>query len=210
MIDPQTYAVFFVTAFILVVTPGPDTVLVLSRTLASGTKPGLWTLIGTQTGNMVHAMLAGLGISTIIMLFPIAFQIMKWAGAAYLVYLAVKTWRADPTITLSVDTLGEKSGPRGYYFQGLANNLVNAQMIPFFLALFPQFVKPEAGGIAMQSAIFGATIAILAVLWVGMLAIIMGYARSFVARSESFVRIMQKVAAVAFVGLAARLVVSER
>ena len=85
MIDPQTYYLFLLTSLVLVLTPGPDTVLILSRTIATGTIPGMMTLLGTQAGNLIHAILAGLGVSTLVLLFPLAFDILKYAGAAYLV-----------------------------------------------------------------------------------------------------------------------------
>ena len=70
MLDLHTYGLFLATAVVLVLSPGPDTVLVLSRTLASGRSAGLMTLLGTQLGNVVHALLAGIGVSTVILLFP--------------------------------------------------------------------------------------------------------------------------------------------
>ena len=210
MIDPNTYGIFFATALILVITPGPDTILVLTRTIASGTRPGLWTLAGTQTGNVIHAMLAGLGISTVILLFPPAFQILKVAGTGYLIYLAVKTWRAAPGLALATASLGMQTTAGGFFVQGLANNLVNPKVIPFFLALFPQFIRPDSGDVALQSFILGSTLAAIALVWVGGLALIIGRMRSFVAQSECFVAVLQRIAALAFVGLAARLLVSER
>ena len=212
MIDPRTYALFVATAVVLVVTPGPDTFLALSRTLASGTRAGLWTLAGTQTGNVIHALLAGLGISTLVLLFPPAFLALRIAGAGYLVWLAVATWRADPGRALAGPP-GAKPGPTGvraWFVQGLTNNLVNAKMIPLFLALFPQFIRPAAGHVALQSLALGLTLAGLALVWVGALALVTGRARARVAQSAAVVRVLRRVAAVAFLGLAARLAFSRR
>jgi threonine/homoserine/homoserine lactone efflux protein len=218
VIDPRTYALFVATAVVLVVTPGPDTILVVSRTLASGTRAGLWTLAGTQTGNVIHALLAGLGISTLVLLFPPAFLALKIAGAAYLVWLAVATWRADPRRALAgapgaAGAGGAGPGPAGigaWFVQGLTNNLVNAKMIPFFLALFPQFIRPAAGHVWLQSLVLGLTLAAVALVWVGALALATGRARARVAQSATVVRVLQRVAAVAFLGLAARLALSRR
>ena len=198
------------TALVLVITPGPDTVLVLSRTLASGTRAGLWTLAGTQAGNLMHAMLAGLGISTIILYFPVALPVLRFGGAAYLLYLAVKTWRVDPRLALSAGALRQHLGARALFIQGLTNNLVNPKVIPFFLALFPQFIKPDSGNVVLQSATLGMTVALIAMIWVGTLAVFVGRARSLAVRSEPVARFMQRAAALAFVGLAIRLVVKDR
>src|SRR5258708_3016531 len=100
MMDVDSYSLFVATALVLVVSPAPDTVLILSRTVASGTVPGLLTLIGTQTGNVIHALLAGLGVSTIVPLFPVAFDVLRFAGAAYLLYLAWTAWRAPASLAL--------------------------------------------------------------------------------------------------------------
>ena len=97
MLDLHSYALFLATAVVLVLSPGPDTVLILSRTLASGTAAGLMTLVGTQVGNVIHALLAGVGVSTVILLFPVAFTALKIVGVLYLLYLAFMAWRAPAT-----------------------------------------------------------------------------------------------------------------
>lgn len=84
MLDPQTFYLFLGTAVVLVLSPGPDTVLILSRTVASGTIAGIMTLLGTQVGNVIHAVLAGVGVSTVVLLFPSAFAALKTAGIIYL------------------------------------------------------------------------------------------------------------------------------
>lgn len=208
MIDPQTYYLFLLTA--LVLSPGPDTVLILSRTLASGAGAGMATLFGTQLGNVAHALLAGLGVSSIVLLFPYAFDILKYLGAAYLLYLAVITWRAPATLELEERLAGKHGGAPRYFYQGLTSNLVNPKMIPFFIALFPQFVHPEYGGVALQSLILGITLAGMAVIWLGTLVLLVGRFRSAVASSTAFLKLANRLAAVTFFGLACRLAAQER
>jgi threonine/homoserine/homoserine lactone efflux protein len=210
MIDPQTYYLFLLTALVLVLSPGPDTVLILSRTIASGAGAGMATLLGTQAGNVVHALLAGLGVSSIVLLFPYAFDILKYLGAAYLVYLAVMAWRAPATLELDTRLAGKRGGALRYFYQGLTNNLVNPKMIPFFIALFPQFVHPEHGAVALQSLVLGVTLASMAVIWIGALVLLVGRFRSAVASSTTFLKLANRLAAVTFFGLACRLAVQER
>lgn len=209
MIDPQTYYLFLLTALVLVLSPGPDTVLILSRTIATGTRAGMMTLIGTQAGNVVHALLAGLGVSTIVLLFPLAFDILKYAGAAYLVYLAVMAWRAPATLEIDTRLAAKRGGALRYFYQGLTNNLVNPKMIPFFIALFPQFVHPEHGAVALQSLLLGATLAAMAIVWIGVLVLLVGRFRSAVASSTTFLKLANRLAAVTFFGLACRLALQE-
>ena len=101
MLDLHSYILFLATAVVLVLSPGPDTVLILSRTLASGARAGLITLVGTQVGNVVHAILAGVGVSTVILLFPVAYTALKLVGVLYLLYFAGKAWRAPATLELN-------------------------------------------------------------------------------------------------------------
>jgi threonine/homoserine/homoserine lactone efflux protein len=210
MIDSHTYSLFLLTALVLVLSPGPDTVLILSRTIASGTTAGLSTLFGTQAGNVVHALPAGLGVSSIVLLFPYAFDVLKYLGAAYLAYLAVMAWQAPATLELDPRLASRRGSKLRYFGQGLTNNLVNPKMIPFFIALFPQFVRPERGALAMQSFILGATLAGMAIVWIGMLVLLMGRFRSAVASSTTFLKLANRLAAVTFFGLACRLAVQER
>ncbi|GJD53890.1 Leucine efflux protein [Methylobacterium crusticola] len=209
MFDLHSYALFLATAVVLVLSPGPDTVLILSRTLASGTAAGLMTLVGTQVGNVIHAVLAGVGVSTVILLFPVAFTALKFVGVLYLLYLAVMAWRAPATLDLD-PALRDRAGYAGRFFvQGLANNLANPKMIAFFLALFPQFVHPEAGSLALQSLVLGLTLALMAVAWIGFVVVVVGRFRAVVASSTTFLKIANRLASVTFAGLACRLAFEE-
>lgn len=208
--DAQTYVLFLLTALVLVLSPGPDTVLILSRTVASGTHAGLMTLLGTQAGNVVHALLAGLGVSSIVLLFPYAFDVLKYGGAAYLLYLAINAWRAPATLELDTQLRAKRGGGLPYFWQGLTNNLVNPKMIPFFIALFPQFIHPENGAVAAQSLLLGATLAGMAIVWLGSLVLLTGRFRSAVASSTTILKLANRLAAITFFGLACRLAVQER
>ena len=209
MLDAHTYSLFLVTAVVLVLSPGPDTVLVLSRTLASGVSAGFFTLLGTQVGNVTQALLAGIGVSTLILLVPAAFTALKLAGVAYLLYLAVLAWRAPATLALDPGLAGGRGTPGRYFVQGLANNLANPKMIAFFLALFPQFVRPGNGSLAIQSFLLGTTLALMALAWIGLIVVAVGRFRTAVARNAAFLKLANRLASVTFVGLACRLAVQE-
>ena len=201
---------FLATALVLVLSPGPDTVLVLSRTLATGRAAGLMTAVGTQTGNIIHALLAGLGVSGVILLLPFAFDVLKYLGAAYLVYLAIITWRAPTSLEPRSDLIAASADVMRYFRQGLTNNLANPKMIPFFIALFPQFVRPDQGAVALQSLMLGATLAALALVWLGTLVIVVGQFRAALAPSAGFLKLANRLAAVTFLGLACRLLLEQR
>lgn len=213
MIALETYLLFVATAVILVVTPGPDTVFVLSRTVASGAGPGFWTLIGTQCGNLIHALLAAVGISSLVLVLPYAFDVLKVLGAAYLVYLGLGAWRAGGRLSLRHDLARSSAGAWGYLRQGLAANLVNAKMIPFFIALFPQFITPAGRGLvdlALQGALLGGTLALIAVAYLSLLVALTGRARDAFVKRTNVIRFLNRAAALTFFALALRLAVSER
>ncbi len=208
MLDLHTYGLFLVTAAVLVLSPGPDTVLILSRTLASGTAAGLMTLLGTQAGNLVQAVLAGVGVSAVIVLFPLAFTALKIVGVIYLLHLAVQAWRAPARLDLDANAR-TRGGAGRSFVQGLANNLANPKMIAFFLALFPQFLQPGQGSLAAQSLILGATLALMAVAWIGFVVVLVGRFRAAVVSNAAVLKLFNRLAAVTFFGLACRLAVEE-
>ena len=210
MLDVHSYTLFLATALVLVLTPGPDTVLILSRTLASGSSAGVMTLAGTQIGNVIHAVLAGIGVSTVVLLFPVAFTALKILGVVYLLYLAVVAWRAPATLEIESGIKIPSGSFARYFSQGLTNNLSNPKMIVFFVALFPQFVRPKAGSLALQSFLLGATLAVMAMIWIGLLVVLTGHFRAAVARNTAFLKIANRLAAISFFGLACRLAIEER
>lgn len=209
MFDPHTYALFLATAALLVLSPGPDTILILSRTLASGVPAGLMVLLGTQVGNVGQAVLAGLGVSTIILVFPFAFTLLKIAGIGYLLFLALMTWQAPTRLALDPTLAGKSTSLGRCFLQGLINNLANPKMIAFFLALFPQFIRPEQGSLALQSLLLGATLAVMALIWIGLVVLVVGRARAVIATNTTVLKLVNRLAAVTFVGLACRLAVQE-
>src|SRR5207244_3653214 len=144
MPDFATLALFAVACLALTATPGPDMLLIASRSIGQGRAAGFATLAGIQAGTYCHALAAALGLSQLFLAVPVAYDVVRYAGAAYLLYLAWKTIRSQPAAPAPAD--GSGRAPIGATFgQGLLTNLLNPKMALFVLALFPQFVRPEAG-----------------------------------------------------------------
>jgi len=122
----------------------------------------------------------------------------------------VMAWRAPAALELDARLANRRGGALRYFQQGFINNLVNPKMIPFFVALFPQFVHPGNGAVAVQSLILGVTLAGMAILWIGALVLLVGRFRWAVASSTTFLKLANRLAAVTFFGLACRLAVQER
>ena len=149
MLDWSTVAVFSVACLALTATPGPDMLLIASRSATQGKGSGFATLAGIQAGTYCHALAAAFGLSQLFLAVPLAYDAVRYAGTAYLLYLAWKAFRSPGT------SLATAPGLRRYsiasvFRQGLLTNLLNPKMALFVLALFPQFVRPDAGSVALQ------------------------------------------------------------
>jgi threonine/homoserine/homoserine lactone efflux protein len=147
--DWSTLLLFSMACLALTATPGPDMLLIASRSATQGRGSGFATLAGIQTGTYCHALAAAFGLSQLFLAVPLAYDVVRYAGAAYLLYLAWKAFRS-PGTSLATTTGLRRYSIASVYRQGLLTNLLNPKMALFVLALFPQFVRPEAGSVALQ------------------------------------------------------------
>lgn len=144
MIEPATFAVFFAAAFVLAVVPGPGMLYVLARTLKGGRREGLLSTAGTALAGMVHTVAAALGLSAVLATSATAFAAVKWAGAAYLVYLGLRTLLERG----HAEGVRPDTASRGALRQGLVTEVLNPKTALFFLAFIPQFIDPAANAFA--------------------------------------------------------------
>ena len=152
MLDAHLYIVFFTAALVLAATPGPGIFYVLARTLAGGRREGILSSLGTFAGGMFHVLAAALGISAVLAASAVAFHAVKYAGAAYLVWLGIrmiKTRNAELPAGTFVPS-------RGAFVQGVITEVLNPKTALFFLSFIPQFISPRLGHIFLQFLIFGA------------------------------------------------------
>ena len=151
MIDPHKFLLFFAAAFVLAITPGAGIFYVLARTLAGGRREGVESSLGTFVGGLFHVMAAALGISAILAASAVAFHTVKYAGAAYLVFLGIRMIRSRN------EAMPEKTeAPRGGAFrQGIFTEALNPKTALFFLSFIPQFISPERGHVFWQFAMLG-------------------------------------------------------
>ena len=141
-------------AVLLTLMPGPDNLFVLAQSIVSGTRAGIATSLGLCTGLLVHIAAASLGISAVIYQSALAFALVKYAGAAYLLYLAYRSFRDKSSIVqLGSDRVYSSSA---LYRRGIVMNVLNPKVSLFFLAFLPQFVRHESGDAAYQMLVFGA------------------------------------------------------
>src|SRR5215831_1022747 len=163
MPDARLIAVFALATFVLTVTPGPGVLYVVGRSVGGGRMAGFASMLGIETGEAVYIAGAALGITALLARSAIALSVLRYAGAAYLVVLGIKAWRdgdrdAEPE---GADRAG-RAGLWGAYGRGLIVQLLNPKVAIFFLAYFPQFVRP-AQPAAPQVAVLGAIYLAIAV-----------------------------------------------
>lgn len=150
MLELSTLLIFAVAALAVTATPGPDMMLIPSRSAAQGRGAGLATWAGIAVGTYCHALAAALGLSQLFLAVPIAYDVVRYVGAAYLLYLALNAF-ASKEKSEDRTQVGRASQSAIIMFrQGVLTNLLNPKMAIFVLALFPQFVSPGAGYVAVQ------------------------------------------------------------
>ena len=154
MFDAQTLALFAIASLVLALTPGPVWLYLISRTLAQGRRAGYFSMLGVTAGLAVHALFAALGLSVVLLAIPFAFDLIRLAGAAYLLWLAWTTIRGDG---LSFEARPLPPAADGALLrQAFMAAFLNPKVAVFYLSLFPQFVDPAAGSVLAQSLVLGA------------------------------------------------------
>ena len=208
MISLETAGLFAVAAFLLVVTPGPNMLLILSISAAKGARAGLLTLIGVQIANYSHAGLAGLGISGLVLLVPYGFEALKLVGALYLMWLAWGAWRAPSAF--ASDQAATRIGVGTLVRLGFLTNMLNPKVVLFFLALFPQFIDPARGSVLLQSLELVTIHAVCGVVILSAVALSADRMRAGLIKRPQVQLYLNRVLAVVFAGLAVRLLAVSR
>jgi threonine/homoserine/homoserine lactone efflux protein len=184
---------------VLLLTPGPAVLFIVARSIQQGRTAGLVSVIGIHLGTIVHILAAAVGLSALIVSSALAFAIVKYLGAAYLIWMGIRTLMAkDPDPKMPVVS----AEPLHRAFRdGLVVNLFNPKTAIFFLAFLPQFVDPTRGALHWQILILGLTFMALGILSDGMFALVAGAAGDFLRRSRRFQRGLRWFSGTSFIGL---------
>lgn len=162
MFEPTVLWLFVFTCAVAVMAPGPDTLLVLGNTFGGGRRHGFLTALGVCSGFLVHITAAVLGLTAIVLASAALFTLVKFGGAAYLIYLGIRAWHSDSALSLRVR---EQNTYLGLFTQGFLGNVLNPKVILFFMALIPQFVDTSTGNVPLQVVIFGSIDIGLSFIW---------------------------------------------
>jgi threonine/homoserine/homoserine lactone efflux protein len=213
MPDASHLVLFFAAALAIAVTPGPGIFYVAARTLAGGRAAGLASSFGTGLGGLVHVAAGALGVSALVMASAEAFTLLKLAGAAYLVWLGLKTIR-EAGVEAPADTAGaggsaSSAGAGRAFRDGVVVEALNPKTAAFFLAFIPQFIDP-AQGVALQFAALGLFSVALNTLVDVVVASVAARARDGLRRRPNLVRRLREASGVAICGLGASLAFARR
>jgi threonine/homoserine/homoserine lactone efflux protein len=180
MPDASTFALFVVAALVLLIVPGPSVLYIVARSIEGGRTAGFVSVLGVQTGAMVHIAFAAVGLSAILASSAVAFSVIKWLGAAYLVWLGLR--RIFGRDEEEGDVAVEPAPLSRVFSQGVIVNILNPKTALFFLAFLPQFVDPARGAAWTQILLLGATFVSLALCSDGLYALLSGTAGGWLRR----------------------------
>lgn len=219
MFGIQDLPLFIVSGLLLNIAPGPDSLLIMSRSASHGWRAGSAAALGVGSGTMVHVLAAALGVSTLLAASSTAFTVLKMAGAAYLVWIGLSMLlrRDRPGQPADAPAPGEPAMPadpapawRRIWFQGFLTNVLNPKVALFFLAFVPQFIAPDAPDKALAFLVLGCIFNINGMLWCHLLAVCAAFASRRVKASRRVTSWLNRLVGAMFLGLGLRLALSPR
>jgi len=206
MLGTQHLWLFVVSGLLLNITPGQDTLYIVTRSVAQGRAAGWWSVLGISSGSVVHTLAAAFGLSAILATSAYAFTVVKLAGAAYLVYLGVKMLLERPAAASpGLDVPAASESAWAIYRAGLLTNVLNPKVALFFLAFLPQFVAPDASSRVTAFLFLGAVFVFNGTLWCLMLVLCASALSGRLRRNAAGARRLRQATGAVFVGLGARL-----
>ena len=206
MTDSSSFPLFLAAVAVITITPGPDTFYVLGRSLEQGRLAGIVSALGIFVGNLGHTTAAAIGLSALLMTSALAFNIVKYAGAAYLVYLGIQAIISrDSHSTLPTPP---RASLMKVFLQAILTNLLNPKAALFFLAFVPQFINP-AGPLALQTLQLGIIVAASSSLWLALIGALVAAVGQNLRRSPRAAAIQRWGTGSLFIGLGLRLAIAE-
>ena len=191
---------FISAAVVLLVVPGPAVLYIFARSVEQGRLAGFISILGIHTGTLVHVVAAAVGLSAILASSALAFSVVKYAGAAYLIWLGLRKI-FGPVETPDADMALKRHSYRRLFRDGFIVNLLNPKTALFFLAFLPQFVEVDRGHVAMQIAFLGLLFTLLGFMTDGCYALAAGTAGHWLKRSRGYLKFERYVSGVLFIGL---------
>ncbi len=200
---------FMLIALGLVLTPGPNMIYLISRSICQGPKAGLISLGGVVLGFVFYMVFSALGITALLMAVPFAYDTLRFCGAVYLLYMAWQAIRPGGRSPFQVRELA-KDSPRKLFTMGLFTNLLNPKAAVLYLSLLPQFIVPAQSHVLMQSMVLGSAQIMISFCVNALIALSAGYIAAFLAGRPLWTLIQRWLMATVLSGLAVRMLVEGR
>ena len=207
----QTIALFMVSALLLNLTPGPAVLFILSRCFAEGRVAAVVSVFGLATASVIHAVAAAFGLSALFLYWPLAFAVVKYCGAAYLVYLGIAGFLSGGIAGIAGRSApGHRSSLASAYWQGLLTDLLNPKLLLFFFSFLPQFVDPARGEPSIQMLILGLLFQATGLPTNLAVALAGGSLAGLIARHPLWACAQRRCSSALLIGLGVHLALSER
>ncbi|KPA93254.1 MULTISPECIES: LysE family translocator [Pseudomonas] len=209
MIALQDLLIFAAASLLMVLTPGPNMIYLISRSICQGPKAGVVSLLGVVGGFFVHLFAAALGLTAVFMAVPLAYEVLKWAGALYLLWLAWQALRPGARSPFEPRQLPPDS-PLRLMTMGFLTSALNPKIAVFYLSVFPQFISPEHGSVFAQSLILGTTQISVSFTVNLLIALFAGGLASWFKHNPRWLALQRYVMGFVLGGLAVRLMFEQR
>lgn len=210
MLGISSLPLFVLTVFLLNVTPGPDTAYIVGRSVAQGRAAGVASALGISAGCCVHTLASTFGLTALLAASPLAFTIIKFSGAAYLIYLGVRLLSARHAAPVEPARTAPQRSLRAVFLQGFLTNVMNPKVILFFLSFLPQFVRGDSPHQALAFLTLGAIIVAMSTVWNSGVAWMAGSLTDRMGQRPALKRWLNRVVGGAFIGLGLRLALVRR
>lgn len=209
VIPANELALFAGAALVMVLTPGPNMLYLVSRALCQGRAAGVISLLGVIAGFVVHMLAAALGVTALFLAVPFGFELLKWAGALYLGWLAWQALRPGARSPFEPQPL-PPDPPRKLFLMGFVTNLLNPKVAMFYVALFPQFIDPARGAVLPQALTLGGVQMAVSFLVNLLIALSAAGIASWFARHPAWLAVQRYVMGGVLAALALRLALERR
>ena len=208
MLGELNLVLFMTASLALIIAPGPDNILVLTRGVTQGRGAALVSAAGASLGLVVHSIFAAVGLSALLAQSAVAFSVIKYVGAAYLIYLGIKVFLNREGFAMSSEAT--PVGLKSVFVQGVASNVLNPKVALFFLAFLPQFADPTVDSAAVQLLALGLTFALLTWMVFSAIGYFSGSLGNWLESRPGYANVLRWLTGGVLVGLGLRLAFSDR
>ena len=212
MFGIENYLGFVMAAILLNITPGTDSMYIITRSMSQGQTAGFYSVLGITSGILVHTLLAAFGLSVLLASSPLAFTLVKYIGASYLCYLGFKmlTSKQPPLLANHLPDEEELTTARPLdrwqiYKQGVITNTFNPKVALFFLAFFPQFIDPSYANSMLSFLVLGLSFATTGFIWCSCLALLASKFSENLRKNPTIEVILNRISGVIFIGMGVKL-----